>query len=48
MLIGLATPLMAVARATLAAMAALLPCRYWQVLHRLPIGAMALPSAITR
>jgi len=27
-------------------MAALLPCRYWQVLHRLPIRAMALPSAI--
>jgi len=30
----------------LAAIAALLPARYWQVLHRLPIRAMALPSAV--
>jgi hypothetical protein len=36
----------AVGRPLLAAAAALLPARYWQVLYRLPIRAMALPSAV--
>jgi hypothetical protein len=46
LLVGIASPLIAVGRPLAAAMAALLPCRYWQVLYRLPIRAMSLPSAI--
>jgi hypothetical protein len=45
-LIGFAWDLLAAGRSVLAVPAALLPGRHWQVLHRLPIRAMALPSAI--
>ena len=46
LLAGLASALMAVARPPLAAVAALLPVRYWQTFSSLPIRAMGLPSAL--
>ena len=46
LLAGLASALMAVARPPLAAVAALLPIRYWQTFSSLPIRAMGLPSAL--
>ena len=45
-LVGFAAQLGGIGLALLAAMAALLPSRYWEFLGRLPIRPMALPSAL--